>query len=140
MVEKVDTYALKDKPAPKTEKEEQASPEDIPNSVNWRGRKANIIDASIGQALATVTAAEARLRSYLSSNSTASNRDKAAAYDDVLAASQDASDATKRATDELEKERVDEGDSRMQDLRVTSLAVNYDLVNWRVGRNRVLKE
>ena len=26
----------------------------------------------------------------------------------------------------------------MQDLRVTSLAVNYDLVAWRVGRNRVL--
>lgn len=26
----------------------------------------------------------------------------------------------------------------MQDLRVTSLAVNYDLIAWRVGRNRVL--
>ena len=26
----------------------------------------------------------------------------------------------------------------MQDLRVTSLAVNYDVVAWRVGRNRVL--
>ena len=26
----------------------------------------------------------------------------------------------------------------MQDLRVTSLAVNYDLVSWRIGRNRVL--
>lgn len=33
---------------------------------------------------------------------------------------------------------MDEGDSRMQDLRVTSLAVNYALVSWRVGRNRVL--
>jgi signal recognition particle subunit SRP68 len=33
---------------------------------------------------------------------------------------------------------VDEGDARMQDLRVTSLAVNYDLISWRVGRNRVL--
>ena len=137
-VEQIDPYALKDKPAPKTEDEKQASPQDIPNSVTWRGRKANIVDASIGQALATVTAAEARLRSYLSSTSTATNRDKAAAYDDILVASQDAADATKRATDELEKERVDEGDIRMQDLRVTSLAVNYDLVSWRVGRNRVL--
>src|SRR6202012_5739377 len=27
---------------------------------------------------------------------------------------------------------------RMQDLRVTNLAVNYDLIGWRVGRNRVL--
>lgn len=137
-VEELDPYALKEKPVPKTEQEAQAAPQEIPNSVTWRGRKANIVDASIGQALANVTAAEARLRSYLSSNATASSRDKAAAYDEVLIASQDAADATKRATDELEKERVDEGDSRMQDLRVTSLSVNYDLVSWRVGRNRVL--
>lgn len=137
-VEEVDQYALKDKPAPKTEDEKQASPQDVPNSITWRGRKANIVDASIGQALAAVTTAEARLRSYLSSNAGASSRDKAAAYDDILVASQDAADATKRATDELEKEKVDEGDARMQDLRVTSLAVNYGLVSWRVGRNRVL--
>ena len=136
LVEAIDPYALKDKP--KIEAEKQASPQDVPNSVTWRGRRANIVDASIGQALAAVTTAEARLRSYLTSNSEASNREKAAAYDEILVASQDAADATKRATDELEKERVDEGDPRMQDLRVTSLAVNYDLVSWRVGRNRVL--
>lgn len=138
LVEEVDPYALKDKPTPKTDAEKQAAPQDVPNSIDWRGRKANIVDASIGQALAAVTSAEARLRSYLSSNAGASSRDKAAAYDDILVASQDAADATKRATDELEKEKVDEGDPRMQDLRVTSLAVNYDLVSWRVGRNRVL--
>lgn len=138
LVEEVDTYALKDKPVPKTEQEQQAAPQDVPNSVTWRGRKANIVDASIGQALASVTAAEARLKSYLTSHATSLNRDKAAAYDEVLVAAQDASDATKRAIDELEKERVDEGDPRMQDLRVTSLAVNYGLVSWRVGRNRVL--
>lgn len=137
-VEQLDPYALKEKPVPKTDEEAQAAPQEIPNSVTWRGRKANIVDASIGQALANVSAAEARLRSYLSSNASASSRDKAAAYDEVLIASQDAADATKRATDELEKERVDEGDSRMQNLRVTSLSVNYDLVSWRVGRNRVL--
>lgn len=137
-VEKIDPYALKDKPAPKADSDKQGSPQDIPNSVTWRGRKANIVDASIGQALANVAAAEQRLRSYLASNATAPARDKAAAYDDVLIASQDASDATKRATDELEKERVDESDSRMQNLRVTSLSVNYDLVSWRIGRNRIL--
>lgn len=137
-VEELDPYALEEKPVPKTEEEAKAGPQEIPNSVTWRGRKANIVDASIGQALANVTAAEARLRSYLSANATASSRDKAAAYDEVLIASQDAADATKRATDELERERVDEGDSRMQNLRVTSLSVNYDLVSWRVGRNRVL--
>lgn len=137
-VESVDPDALKEKPAPKTDDGKQTSPQDVPNSITWRGRNANIVDASIGQALAGVNAAEARLRSYLTSNPLASPRDKAAAYDDILVASQDAADACKRATDELEKERVDEGDSRMQDLRVTSLAVNYDLISWRVGRNRVL--
>jgi signal recognition particle subunit SRP68 len=137
-VQKLDPSALEDKPAPPAGDDSKAAPQEIPNSVNWRGRKANIVDASIGQALANVSSAEAKLRTFLSSNSASSPREKAAAYDDVLIASQDAADATKRATDELEKERVDEGDARMQDLRVTSLSVNFDLVSWRVGRNRVL--
>lgn len=85
-----------------------------------------------------MAAAEPRLTAYLSDSSNASPRDKAAAYDDILIASQDAADATRHSIEELEKERVDEGDARMQDLRVTSLAVNYDLVSWRVGRYRVL--
>ncbi|OQO02224.1 hypothetical protein B0A48_11778 [Cryoendolithus antarcticus] len=138
-VESVDQWAFKDKPV--TETNGDTKMEDVveaPSSVQWRGRKANIVDSSIGQALASVATAEARLRAYLAEHPSASSRDKAAAYDDVLIASQDAADAAKHATDELEKERVDEGDSRMQDLRVTSLAVNYDLVSWRVGRNRVL--
>ncbi|KAL1305337.1 hypothetical protein AAFC00_002235 [Neodothiora populina] len=111
---------------------------DIPNTIQWRGRTANIVDASIGQALATVAAAEPKLNSFLSSSSKPATREKAAAYDEVLIASQDAADATRRAIEELEKEGVDEGDARMQDLRVTSLAVNYALVSWRVGRNRAL--
>jgi signal recognition particle subunit SRP68 len=78
------------------------------------------------------------LSSYLKSNPSALARDRAGAYDHVLIASQDAADATRRSIEELEKERVDEGDNRMQDLRVTSLAVNYALISWRVGRNRVL--
>lgn len=137
-VEKLDANALQDTPAPKSTDEGQTAPLEVPNSVSWRGRTANIVDASIGQALASVTAAEQRLRSYLSSNPSASSRDQANAYDDVLIASQDAADATKRAIDELEKERVEESDARMQDLRVTSLSVNYDLVSWRVGRYRIL--
>lgn len=138
VVEKLDTYALKDKPKATKEEDMIASPQDVPNSISWRGRKANIVDASIGQALASVSLAEQKLASYLSSNADAASRAKAAAYDDILIASQDTVDATKRSLDELEKERVDEGDPRMQDLRVTSLAVNYDLVSWRVGRNRIL--
>jgi signal recognition particle subunit SRP68 len=105
-------------------------------TITWRNRKANIVDAAIGQALVSVEAASAQLAKTIKSSK--SPKDKGAAYDDVLIASQDAADATRRAIEELEKEGIDEGDARMQDLRVTSLAVNYDLVAWRVGRNRVL--
>jgi signal recognition particle subunit SRP68 len=73
-----------------------------------------------------------------SAGTSTSSKDRANAYDEILIASQDAVDATRRAIEELEKEGVDEGDARMQDLRVTNLAVNYDLISWRVGRNRVL--
>lgn len=138
LVESVDAYALKEKPKAETGDEKKVETLEVPDFVTWRGRRANIVDASIGQALASVSAAEAKLKAYLTEHPSASAGQKAAAYDDVLIASQDAADASKRATDELEKERVDEGDARMQDLRVTSLAVNYDLVSWRVGRNRIL--
>ncbi|KAH7084469.1 hypothetical protein FB567DRAFT_83175 [Paraphoma chrysanthemicola] len=104
--------------------------------ITWRGRTANIVDAAIGQALVSVDAASAVLDQ--SSGTSTSSKDRANAYDDILIASQDAVDATRRAIEELEKEGVDEGDARMQDLRVTNLAVNYDLISWRIGRNRVL--
>jgi signal recognition particle subunit SRP68 len=138
LVEAVDPFALKEKPKVESGEEKKTDVLEVPDFVTWRGRRANIVDASIGQALASVTAAEAKLKAYLTEHPSASASQKAAAYDDILIASQDAADASKRATDELEKERVDEGDARMQDLRVTSLAVNYDLVSWRVGRNRIL--
>lgn len=138
LVEAVDAFALKEKPKTEDGEEKETGALQVPDFVTWRGRRANIVDASIGQALASVSAAEAKLKAYLAEHPSASAGQKAAAYDDILIASQDAADASKRATDELEKERVDEGDARMQDLRVTSLAVNYDLVSWRVGRNRIL--
>lgn len=111
----------------------------IPKDITWRSRKANIVDASIGQALAAVSTAEAKLTSVLSAaNPETPARERAAAYDDVLIAAQDAADAARHAIEEHEKEKIPEADSRMQDLRVTNLAVNYDLIGWRVGRNRVL--
>ncbi|KAL1599147.1 signal recognition particle subunit srp68 [Nothophoma quercina] len=103
--------------------------------ITWRGRTANIVDAAIGQALVSIEAASSSLDQ---SSASSSPKDRANAYDDILIASQDAVDATRRAIEELEKEGVDEGDARMQDLRVTNLAVNYDLISWRIGRNRVL--
>jgi signal recognition particle subunit SRP68 len=124
-VEKLDVTALQD---------EEATPSG--SKITWRGRTANIVDAAIGQALVSVESASTELASTL--DLTTSSKDRANAYDDVLISSQDAADATRRAIEELEKEGVDEGDARVQDLRVTSLAVNYDLIAWRVGRNRVL--
>ncbi|KAF2732742.1 hypothetical protein EJ04DRAFT_469634 [Polyplosphaeria fusca] len=106
------------------------------STIAWRNRKANIVDAAIGQALGSVKAASEKLDKAIGSSS--SQKDKAAAYDDVLIASQDAADATRSAIDELKREGVAESDARMQDLRVTDLAVNYDLIAWRVGRDRVL--
>lgn len=129
-VEKLDPAAFDDKKA--AGKDGAA---DIPNTITWRGREANINDASIGQAIASMSIETDRLKSTLDSTE---DKDKAAAYDPILVAAQDASDATRHAIDDHEKEKIPESDQRMQDLRVTNLAVNYDLIAWRVGRNRVL--
>lgn len=137
-VKEVDANAFNEQTQTSSTTSQAAQTGDVPNTITWRGRKANIVDATIGQALASQFAAESRLSEFLSTKPDASPRKKAAAYDDILIASQDAADATRQAIEELEKERVDEGDARMQDLRVTSLALNYSMVSWRVGRNRVL--
>lgn len=112
----------------------------LPESITWRSRTVPLEDASISQALAAASAAESHLSSWLAgpAGKSASSKDKAAAYDNVISASQDAVDATKTAIDELVAEGVDPGDRRMQALQVTRTAVNYALVGWRVGRNRVL--
>ncbi|OSS53027.1 hypothetical protein B5807_02724 [Epicoccum nigrum] len=123
-VQEVDATALQ---------EEEATA--LSSQITWRGRTANIVDAAIGQALVSIEAAS---RNLSESPAGSSPKDRANAYDDILIASQDAVDATRRAIEELEKEGVAEGDARMQDLRVTNLKVNYDLISWRIGRNRVL--
>lgn len=112
----------------------------LPDSVTWRSRTVPLEDASIAQALAATAAAESRLTSWLaeSTGSSASSKDKAAAYDNVISASQDAVDATKTAIDDLSSEGVDPSDKRMQSLQITRTAVNYTLVEWLVGRNRML--
>lgn len=139
-VQKLDPAALEEEEAASSRKSgrplSKLSNSTTDSQITWRGRTANVVDAAIGQALASVDTASSVLDE--TTNSSTSPKDRANAYDDILIASQDAVDATRRAIEELEKEGVDEGDSRMQDLRVTNLAVNYDLISWRVGRNRVL--
>lgn len=112
--------------------------EDMPKTIKWRSRTVDLEDASTAQALASLSAAETGLASFLSANQDLDPKSKAAAYDDVLLPSQDAVDATKTAIDELTAEGVAQGDARMQSLQITRTAVNYNLVSWRIGRNRVL--
>ncbi|BDD59424.1 hypothetical protein MPDQ_003009 [Monascus purpureus] len=112
----------------------------VPETVTWRSRTVPLEDASIAVAIASTSTAESHLASWLAepAGKSASAKDKAAAYDSVISASQDAVDATKSAIDDLVGEGVDSGDKRMQSLQVTRTAVHYTLVGWRVGRNRIL--
>lgn len=112
--------------------------QDVPKTIRWRSREVDLEDASTALALAVVSGAESKLSSFLSSNPDLDAKAKAAAYDDVLIPSQDAVDSTKTAIDELASEGVSQGDRRMQALQITRTAVNYALVGWRIGRNRVL--
>ncbi|KAL3418271.1 signal recognition particle protein [Phlyctema vagabunda] len=135
-IEKLDPDALKDQAT--KNKEESTDSGAAPKTITWRSRQVDLEDAAIATALAAVNTASVKLAEVLSSGSLQQSRDKASAYDDVLIASQDAVDATKHAIDELTGEGVGQGDKRMQSLQITRTAVSYDMVSWRIGRNRVL--
>jgi signal recognition particle subunit SRP68 len=109
-----------------------------PTTLTWRGREVKIEDAAIAIAWAAVGTARGQLAEKLASAGALPPRDMAGAYDEILIASQDAVDATKQAIDELRAEGVTPGDARMQSLQITRTAVNYEMISWRIGRNRVL--
>ncbi|KAL4741867.1 hypothetical protein BDV11DRAFT_182086 [Aspergillus similis] len=138
-VEKANPDCLKEDAAG-TRRTADGQVQQLPETVTWRSRTVTIEDAMISQALAAASAEESRLAAWLNApeGNSASAKDKAAAYDSVIIASQDAVDATKTAIDDLASEGVDPSDKRMQSLQITRTAVNYALVGWRVGRNRVL--
>ncbi|KAJ5788540.1 hypothetical protein N7457_003530 [Penicillium paradoxum] len=137
-VEKIDPSCLAEEAAG-TRRTAEGEVQELPQSVTWRSRTVPLDDASISQSLAAASAAEARLTTWLAdAGNSATAKEKAAAYDNVIIASQDAVDATKTAIDDLASEGVDPSDKRMQALQITRTAVNYTLVGWRVGRNRVL--
>ncbi|KAH8197186.1 hypothetical protein TruAng_008640 [Truncatella angustata] len=117
---------------------EQADAPSARQNIEWRGRQVKIEDAAIAVALAATEAATARLAKRLSSSDVILPKEMAAAYDEVLIASQDVADITKHAIDELKEEGVSQNDSRVQSLQITRTAVNYDMISWRIGRNRVL--
>ncbi|OJJ47716.1 hypothetical protein ASPZODRAFT_131274 [Penicilliopsis zonata CBS 506.65] len=138
-VEKIDPSCLTME-AVGARKTADGATQQLPETITWRSRTVALEDASISQALAAASTAESRLASWLAevAGQSASATDKAAAYDQAIIASQDAVDATKTAIDELTSEGVDPGDRRIQALQITRTAVNYALIGWRVGRNRVL--
>jgi signal recognition particle subunit SRP68 len=112
--------------------------EGAPSTLTWRGREVKIEDAAIAVAWASVGAARGQLAEKLASAGALHPKDMAAAYDEILNASQDAVDATKQTIDELRAEGVTQGDPRMQSLQIARTAVNYEMISWRIGRNRVL--
>lgn len=109
-----------------------------PQSITWRSREVKIEDAAIAVALAATDTATAQLAEKLSSSDVILPKEMAAAYDGVLHASQDAADAAKHAIDDLREEGVSQNDPRIQSLQITRTAVNYQMISWRIGRNRVL--
>jgi signal recognition particle subunit SRP68 len=109
----------------------------VPTHITWRTRKVKLEDAAISQALGTAEALENQLEAtYDSSQENTDNI--VSAYDDIITARQDAADATKLAIDELTAEGVDPADPRVQSLQITRTAVNYAVIEWRIGRNRIL--
>lgn len=127
-----------DDPATAQKRTSSGNADNVPKTIQWRTRTVNLEDAATAQAFAAVSSAEENLSSFLSANPDAAPQAKASAYDEVLIPSQDAVDATKTAIDELSAEGVPQGDRRMQALQITRTAVNYALVGWRIGRNRIL--
>lgn len=122
---------------------EEAAPgaggaETAPKTLTWRSREVKIEDADIALKWGAVSEAKERLSEKLDAMDHSHPYEEAGAYDEILAASGDAVDATKTAIDELRAEGVGQGDPRMQSLQVTRTAVNYEMVSWRIGRNRVL--
>jgi signal recognition particle subunit SRP68 len=118
----------------------KGGPKEIPSALSWRSRKVKLEDANISQALGLSKEKEEELASSFKSfqDGSLSAKDFATAYEDVITTRQDAADATKTAIDELVAEGVDTGDARMQSLQITRTAVNYAVIEWRIGRNRVL--
>lgn len=135
-VNKLDPNLLK-QTGPDAQKD-QPGAANAPQTITWRSREVKIEDAAIAVALAATDTATAQLAEKLSSSDVILPREMAAAYDGVLHASQDAADAAKHAIDDLREEGVSQNDPRIQSLQITRTAVNYQMISWRIGRNRVL--
>lgn len=107
-------------------------------TVTWRTREVPVEDAEIASKLAALETAATELSQKLGSSPDLRPNVKAEAYDDVLEISNYAIEATLQAIDELKQQSVPQGDPRMQNLAILRTKLNYDLLSWQIGRNRVL--
>lgn len=135
-LEKLDPDCLDQQPTNSKAKESETGT--VPKTISWRSRTVNLEDAAIATTLASVNTAAAALLEVLESGKLTEAKDRASAYDEILVLSQDAVDATKTAIDELTRDGVGQGDKRVQSLQITRTAVGYDMISWRIGRNRML--
>lgn len=111
----------------------------IPSMITWRSRNVKIEDASIAQALGLALAKEQQLMSiFEDEGSRQQQKLLISLYEEIIGARQETVDAAKTAIEELTSEGVEVGDSRMQSLQVTKTAVSFSLIEWQIGRNRIL--
>lgn len=109
-----------------------------PKTLTWRSREVTLEDVDIAVAWGEVLDAKERILVDLADPKGRQPQELSAAYDGILLAAQDAVDATKKGIDDLRGERVDQADPRMQKLQIVRTAVNFEMITWRIGRNRVL--
>jgi signal recognition particle subunit SRP68 len=136
-VNKIDPTVLSEKSAD-SDKQGLGVGSTPPQTLTWRSREVKIEDAQIATAWQAVQVAKKQLADKLSNLDHSHPYVVAGAYDGILTATQDAVDATKTAIDELRAEGVSQSDPRMQSLQITRTAVNFEMISWRIGRNRVL--
>ena len=131
----IDSHAFEQQAASETAKSKPGV-----TTITWRSRTVKVEDAGISQALATANEQEEALaekaKGFEAGDIDAN--DLAAAYEEMINARQEAADATKTAIEEMTAEGVAAGDPRIQSLQVTRTAVNYAVIEWRIGRNRIL--
>lgn len=112
------------------------------SSVAWRGRTAEVEEADVSVALADAQSAETAFYTAeeggMDVDGDGEGEGNPEAFDTVLAAWQNAVDTVKRVIEERTAEGMAIGDPKMQNLQLTWTVVNYSLVSWRVGRNRVM--
>jgi len=113
------------------------------NEVDWRGRRAPVEEADIAVALGAAKKAEEELGKVLDGKKAGSGsggKRTAEDFDGVLAAWQECVDEAKKAIDKAHGQGVSGADPRLQKLQLIYTYVNYGLIGWRVGRNRVMAE